>query len=55
MWRGPAPADLPDAGPLVARLDERRLAATQDRAQADLALGAGPALVPGRALYKSSE
>ncbi|THC49702.1 BTAD domain-containing putative transcriptional regulator [Streptomyces sp. A1499] len=46
LWRGPALADLPNAGPLVARLDERRLTATQDRAEADLALGAGPALVP---------
>ncbi|WP_447040221.1 BTAD domain-containing putative transcriptional regulator [Streptomyces sp. DSM 118878] len=46
LWRGPALADLPDARPLVARLDEQRLAATQDRAEADLALGGGPALVP---------
>ncbi|MEU7582960.1 BTAD domain-containing putative transcriptional regulator [Streptomyces sp. NPDC041068] len=46
LWRGPALADLPDAGPLVARLEEQRLAATQDRVDADLALGGGPELVP---------
>ncbi|WP_420035729.1 BTAD domain-containing putative transcriptional regulator [Streptomyces sp. cg28] len=38
LWRGPAPVDLP-------RLDELRLGATQDRIEADLALGGGADLV----------
>ncbi|MEU6843959.1 BTAD domain-containing putative transcriptional regulator [Streptomyces sp. NPDC046716] len=38
LWRGPAPFDLP-------RLDELRLGATQDRIEADLALGGGADLV----------
>ncbi|MFJ4716202.1 BTAD domain-containing putative transcriptional regulator [Streptomyces sp. NPDC088785] len=38
LWRGPAPAGLP-------RLDELRLGATQDRIEADLALGGGADLV----------
>ncbi|AZM55766.1 AfsR/SARP family transcriptional regulator [Streptomyces sp. WAC 01529] len=46
LWRGQALADLPYAPGLVARLDELRLAAVQDRVEADLALGGGPGLVP---------
>ncbi|MEU6991297.1 BTAD domain-containing putative transcriptional regulator [Streptomyces sp. NPDC046465] len=46
LWRGAALTDLPEARPLVARLDELRLAAVQDRVEADLALGGGPELVP---------
>ncbi|WP_327727653.1 winged helix-turn-helix domain-containing protein [Streptomyces sp. NBC_00487] len=46
LWRGPALPDLPDAYAEVARLDELRLAAVQDRIEADLALGGGPGLVP---------
>ncbi|MET9408106.1 BTAD domain-containing putative transcriptional regulator [Streptomyces sp. NPDC002935] len=46
LWRGPALADLPGAHAQVARLDELRLAAFQDRVDADLALGGGPELVP---------
>ncbi|MFE0176677.1 BTAD domain-containing putative transcriptional regulator [Streptomyces sp. NPDC059002] len=46
LWRGPALADLPDAAPLVTRLEEIRLAAVQDRVDADLAVGGGPDLVP---------
>ncbi|MFD5703924.1 AfsR/SARP family transcriptional regulator, partial [Streptomyces lasiicapitis] len=48
LWRGPALADLPGAhahAP-VTRLDELRLAALQDRVDADLATGGGPGLVP---------
>ena len=49
LWRGPALADVADApfaaGP-VARLEELRLAATEDRIEADLALGRGPELAP---------
>jgi predicted ATPase/DNA-binding SARP family transcriptional activator len=49
LWRGPALADAGDApfaaGP-VARLEELRLAATEDRIEADLALGRGAELVP---------
>ncbi|WRZ90322.1 tetratricopeptide repeat protein [Streptomyces sp. NBC_01007] len=46
LWRGPALADLPDAHAQVARLDQLRLAAFQDRVDADLAVGGGPELVP---------
>ncbi|MFF3409846.1 BTAD domain-containing putative transcriptional regulator [Streptomyces sp. NPDC002742] len=46
LWRGPALADLPDAHGQAARLDQLRLAAFQDRVDADLAVGGGPELVP---------
>ncbi|MBT2509604.1 tetratricopeptide repeat protein [Streptomyces sp. ISL-98] len=49
LWRGPALADLaglPFAEAQAARLDELRLAALQDRIEADLMLGGGPELVP---------
>lgn len=46
LWRGPALPDLPDAHAERTRLDELRLAAVQDRVDADLALGGGPGLVP---------
>jgi predicted ATPase/DNA-binding SARP family transcriptional activator len=49
MWRGPALADVADAAfaaPAIARLSELRLAALEDRIDADLALGDGAALVP---------
>jgi len=49
MWRGPALADVADApfaAPTITRLSELRLAATEDRIEADLALGRGPELVP---------
>ena len=46
LWRGPALSDLPDAHAEAARLEELRLAAVQDRIEADLALGGGPELVP---------
>ncbi|MEW2383568.1 BTAD domain-containing putative transcriptional regulator [Micromonospora sp. NPDC047707] len=42
LWRGPVLADFPEAPfvtALAARLDEQRLAATEDRAEARLALG----------------
>ncbi len=49
LWRGPALADVADApfaaGP-VARLEELRLAATEDRIETDLALGRGTELAP---------
>ncbi|MCE0766925.1 response regulator [Pseudonocardia kujensis] len=49
LWRGPALADLPDA-PFVrvetVRLDELRLGAAEDRADAELALGRHAPLVP---------
>ncbi|MGW1214683.1 BTAD domain-containing putative transcriptional regulator [Streptomyces sp. NPDC002499] len=55
LWRGPALADLPDAHAEAARLEELRLAAVQDRIEADLALGGGPELVPElRALLAGS-
>jgi predicted ATPase/DNA-binding SARP family transcriptional activator len=49
LWRGPALADVADASfaaATIARLSELRLAATEDRIDADLALGRGAELVP---------
>jgi predicted ATPase/DNA-binding SARP family transcriptional activator len=49
LWRGPALADVADApwaAGIIARLTELRLAALEDRIDADLALGRGPELVP---------
>jgi len=49
MWRGPALADVADApfaAGIIARLSELRLAAAEDRIDADLALGKGAELVP---------
>jgi predicted ATPase/DNA-binding SARP family transcriptional activator len=46
LWRGPALSDLPHAHAQVTRLHELRLAAVQDRVDAELALGGGPELVP---------
>jgi DNA-binding SARP family transcriptional activator len=49
LWRGPALADARDApfaAAAVARLEELRLAAAEDRIDADLALGRGAGLVP---------
>jgi len=49
MWRGPALADVADApfaAATIARLSELRLAAAEDRIDADLALGKGAELVP---------
>jgi predicted ATPase/DNA-binding SARP family transcriptional activator len=49
LWRGPALVDVEDApfaaGP-IARLEELRLAATEDRIEADLARGRGAELAP---------
>lgn len=41
LWRGSALSDLPDAHAESARFEELRLAAVQDRIEADLALGGG--------------
>ncbi len=49
LWRGPALADVADAAFAAApitRLSELRLAATEDRVEAELALGRGAGLVP---------
>ncbi len=49
LWRGPALDDLSDQGSLrsdIARLEERRMVATEDRIAADLALGAHRELIP---------
>jgi DNA-binding SARP family transcriptional activator len=48
LWRGPPLADLADApaGRAAAHLDELRLAALEERLEADLALGRHAALVP---------
>ncbi|WP_037677596.1 BTAD domain-containing putative transcriptional regulator [Streptomyces griseus] len=45
LWRGPALPDLPEAHAERARLEGLRLAAVQDRIEADLLLGAGAELV----------
>ncbi|WP_433179073.1 ATP-binding protein [Actinoallomurus sp. CA-150999] len=49
LWRGPALADVADtafaAGP-IARLEELRISAIEDRVDAELALGDGDGLVP---------
>ncbi|MET7945397.1 BTAD domain-containing putative transcriptional regulator [Micromonospora sp. NPDC005324] len=45
LWRGPALADAIGAPAQAARLDELRLAAIEDRVEADLALGAQSALI----------
>ncbi|MEW2527146.1 BTAD domain-containing putative transcriptional regulator [Streptomyces sp. NPDC047071] len=46
LWRGAALTDLPGAHAPGTRLEELRLAAVQDRIDADLATGGGPGLVP---------
>ncbi|WP_432928053.1 BTAD domain-containing putative transcriptional regulator [Microbispora sp. CA-135349] len=49
LWRGPALADVgpaPFAAARIARLSELRLAATEDRIEADLAVGEHRGLVP---------
>ena len=49
LWRGPALAEVADlsfAARPVARLEELRLAAIEDRIEADLALGRGAGLAP---------
>lgn len=49
LWRGPPLADLryeDFAQPEIERLEESRLAATEDRIEAELALGRHPELVP---------
>jgi YVTN family beta-propeller protein len=49
IWRGPALADVlyePFANAEAERLEQRRLAALEERIDADLARGAGPQLVP---------
>ncbi|MFF3671982.1 BTAD domain-containing putative transcriptional regulator [Microtetraspora malaysiensis] len=46
LWRGPALPDLPDGAPEAARLDDLRIAATEDRIDADLALGRHGAVLP---------
>jgi predicted ATPase/DNA-binding SARP family transcriptional activator len=49
LWRGPALADVADAPfatATITRLSELKIAATEDRIDADLALGRGAELVP---------
>ncbi|MEU6145264.1 BTAD domain-containing putative transcriptional regulator [Streptomyces sp. NPDC047081] len=46
LWRGRALPDLPDAHAEAARFEELRLAAVQNRVEAELALGGGADLVP---------
>ena len=48
LWRGPALADVisvPFAAAAARDLEERRIAAVEDRVEADLAMGCGPELV----------
>jgi predicted ATPase/DNA-binding SARP family transcriptional activator len=46
LWRGPALADVTGAPAQAARLDELRLAAIEDRVEAELALGGHAEMVP---------
>ncbi|MGW7640866.1 AfsR/SARP family transcriptional regulator [Streptomyces decoyicus] len=46
LWRGPALADLPDAGVEAARAESRRLDAQRTRLAADLALGRADRTLP---------
>ncbi|MEU5012877.1 BTAD domain-containing putative transcriptional regulator [Streptomyces sp. NPDC021749] len=46
LWRGPALADLPDAGTEAARAESRRLDAQRTRLAADLALGRADRALP---------
>ncbi|MFF4774111.1 BTAD domain-containing putative transcriptional regulator [Microtetraspora fusca] len=46
LWRGPALPDLPNGAPEAARLDDLRIAATEDRIDADLALGRHAEVLP---------
>ncbi|BDM67753.1 hypothetical protein HEK616_12400 [Streptomyces nigrescens] len=46
LWRGPALADLPDAGAEAARAESRRLDAQRTRLAADLALGRAERTLP---------
>ncbi|MFF7684570.1 BTAD domain-containing putative transcriptional regulator [Streptomyces syringium] len=46
LWRGPALADLPDAGALAVRHEARRLDARRHRAAAAIALGDAAAVLP---------
>lgn len=50
LWRGPALADLPHGAAQAARLEELRLAATEDLVEAELALPAGTSIADLRAL-----
>ncbi len=45
LWRGPALADVPTLAAAAATLEDQRLAALADRAEAELALGNGASLV----------
>jgi predicted ATPase/DNA-binding SARP family transcriptional activator len=47
LWRGPALADVPSAAAQAARLEELRVAAAEDAAEAALALGEYDATVAG--------
>jgi DNA-binding SARP family transcriptional activator/tetratricopeptide (TPR) repeat protein len=46
LWRGPALGGLPGLAAEAARLEERRLTATEERIDADLALGRAGDLIP---------
>ncbi|MFI6983841.1 BTAD domain-containing putative transcriptional regulator [Embleya sp. NPDC050154] len=46
LWRGPAPADVPFAGARATRLEELRVAATEDHIEAQIAIGALRGVIP---------
>ncbi|WP_051393131.1 BTAD domain-containing putative transcriptional regulator [Glycomyces arizonensis] len=54
LWRGPALADAPEAVGARAALEEERLAAVEDRAEAALVLGDGAALVASLAEHAAA-
>ncbi|SDE37836.1 AfsR/SARP family transcriptional regulator [Glycomyces harbinensis] len=47
LWRGPALADTPDARSAIAALEEERLTALEDRAEAELAAASGEPAATG--------
>jgi predicted ATPase/DNA-binding SARP family transcriptional activator len=54
LWRGPALADLPYGGARAARLEELRLAASEDLIDAELALPDGTSVAELRALVEAN-
>ncbi|WP_406285886.1 AfsR/SARP family transcriptional regulator [Embleya sp. NBC_00896] len=46
LWRGPALADVPHADARAARLEELRVAATEDHVEAEIAIGALRGVIP---------
>lgn len=54
LWRGPALAEVPHAEAAVARLEEQRLVAAEDLAEAELALPSGTSISALRELVEAN-